>query len=149
MIGTRRTRVFPKTCPNSSPANRYVYVQTYNDIFKLTRPVLALAKRDPIFYQMIGHMVRPSSYPFPWIFDDFPNVGYYEHDNLPPKLDADFLLVQQEKIEEVEKKLQNSYFTELLTVRPYQDTSRVYLDAKRFKEFFPGREPEFKGKGPG
>ena len=39
----------------------YVYVQTYNDIFKLTAPVLALAKGDPIFYQMIGHMIRSSS----------------------------------------------------------------------------------------
>ena len=127
----------------------YVYVQTYNDIFKLTRPVLALAKRDPIFYQMTGHMIRTSSYPFPWIFDDFPNVGYYEHDNLPPKMDADFLLVQQDKIEEVEKKLQNSYFTAPLTIRPYQDTSKLYLDAKRFQGFFPDREPEFRGKGPG
>ncbi len=25
----------------------YVYVQTYNDIYKLTRPLLTLAKRDP------------------------------------------------------------------------------------------------------
>ena len=127
----------------------YVYVQTYNDIFKLTRPALALAKRDPIYYQLTGHMIRTSSYPFPWIFDNFPNVGYYEHDNLPPKLDADFLLVQQDKIEEVEKKLQNSYFTEPLTIRPYQDTSKLYLDAKMFKEFFPNREPEFKGHAPG
>ena len=127
----------------------YVYVQTFNDIFKLTRPVLALARRDPVYYQMIGHMIRPSAYPLPWIFDDFPNVGYYEHDNLPPKLDADFLLVQQDKIEEVEKKLQKSYFTEPLTIRPYQDTSKLYLDANRFKNFFPGRQPEFRGKGSG
>jgi predicted membrane-bound mannosyltransferase len=127
----------------------YVYVQTFNDIFKLTRPVLSLANRDPIFYQMVGHMIRTSSYPFPWIFDDFPNVGYYEHDSLPGKLDADFLLVQQDRIKEVEPKLQNAYFTEPLTIRPYQDTSKVYFDAKRFKEFFPGRQPDFRGKASG
>jgi predicted membrane-bound mannosyltransferase len=128
-------------------AEPYVYVQTYNDIFKLTRPVLTLAKHDPAFYQMIGHMIRTSSYPLPWIFDDFPNVGYYEHDSLPPKVDADFLLVQEDRIKDVEPKLQNSYFTMPLTIRPYQDTSKLYLDAKRFKEFFPGQEPDFKGKG--
>jgi 4-amino-4-deoxy-L-arabinose transferase-like glycosyltransferase len=127
----------------------YVYVQTYNDIFELTRPVLTLAKRDPAFYQMVGHMIRTSSYPLPWIFDDFPNVGYYEHDSLPPKLDADFLLVQQDRIKDVEDKLQNSYYTMPLTIRPYQDTSKLFLDAKRFKEFFPGRTPDFKGKGSG
>jgi len=130
-------------------AEPYVYVQTYNDIFKLTRPVLSLAKRDPAFYQMIGHMIRTSSYPLPWILDDFPNVGYYEHDSLPGKLDADFLLVQQDRIKEVEDKLQNAYFTDALTIRPYQDTSKVYFDAKRFKDFFPGRQPDFKGKGSG
>jgi hypothetical protein len=85
----------------------------------------------------------------PWIFDDFPNVGYYEHDNLPPTVDADFLLVQQDKIKDVEAKLKNSYFTEPLTIRPYQDTSKLFMDAKRFKEFFPDREPDFHGKGSG
>jgi uncharacterized protein (TIGR03663 family) len=130
-------------------AEPYVYVQTYNDIFKLTRPVLELARRNPVFYQMKGYMIRASAYPFPWMLDDFPNVGYYEHQNLPSPVDADFLLVQEDKIKEIEAKLQNSYFTEPLTIRPYQDTSKLYLDANRFKDFFPGRQPEFKGKGPG
>ena len=125
----------------------YVYVQTYNDIFKLTRPVLALAKRDPALYEMTGHLVRTSSYPLPWILGDFPRVGYYEHDALPEKMDADFLLVQDDRITEVESKLHNSYYTEPLTIRPYQDTSKVYFDAQRFKDFFPGRVPDFTGKG--
>jgi uncharacterized protein (TIGR03663 family) len=126
----------------------YVYVQTYNDIFKLTRPVLALARRDPALYEMTGHLVRTSSYPLPWILGDFPRVGYYEHDALPEKMDADFLLVQEDRITEVEKKLHNSYYTEPLTIRPYQDTSKVYFEAQRFKDFFPGRVPDFTGKGP-
>jgi hypothetical protein len=127
----------------------YVYVQTYNDIFKLTRPVLEMAHQNPIFYQMTGHMIRTSSYPLPWIFDDFPNVGYYEHDNMPPKVDADFLLVQEDRIKEVEGKLQKSYYTAPLTIRPYQDTSKVYFEASRFKDYFPGRQPDFVGKGSG
>ena len=127
----------------------YVYVQTYNDVFKLTRPVLELAKRDPIFYEMTGHIIRTSSYPLPWILGDFPHVGYYENKALPALLDADFLLVQPDRIEEIEPKLKNSYFVEPLTIRPYQETSKVYFDAKRFKEFFPGRSPDFIGKGQG
>jgi uncharacterized protein (TIGR03663 family) len=127
----------------------YVYVQTYNDIFKLTRPVLELARRSPVYYQMTGHLVRTSSYPFPWILGDFPRVGYYEHDSLPADLDADFLLVQSDKIKDIEEKLHKSYYTEPLTIRPYQDTSKVYFEANRFKDFFPGRAPDFTGKGPG
>ena len=79
----------------------------------------------------------------------FRTSGYYEHDNLPPKVDADFLLVQQDQIKAVEERLQKSYYTEPLTIRPYQDTSKLYLEAKRFKDFFPDRQPDFIGKGSG
>jgi predicted membrane-bound mannosyltransferase len=124
----------------------YVYVQTYNDIFKLTDRLLALAHRDPIFYQVIGHIIRTSAYPLPWILDDFPKIGYYEHNNSPPNFDADFLLVQEDRVEEVEGKLHDSYYTEPLKIRPYQDESKLYLSARIFKGFFPSHTPDFVGK---
>ncbi len=124
----------------------YVYVQTYNDVWKLTKPLLRLAKRNPTYYQMVGHLIRTSTYPLPWMLGDFTRIGYYEHDNMPDKLDADFLLVQQDKIEEVEGKLHDSYYTEPMTIRPYQDPSKLYLSAKIFSSFFPGRVPDFTGK---
>jgi hypothetical protein len=127
----------------------YVYVQTYNDIFKLTRPLLELAKRDPNNYHLVGHMIRNSSYPFPWILGDFPNIGYYEHSKMPGKVDADFLLVQEDRIKEIEPKLEGTYYTTPLRIRPYQDTSKVYFSAEKFKDFFPNRKPDFVGKGPG
>ncbi|MBA2586238.1 MAG: hypothetical protein H0U99_07120, partial [Chthoniobacterales bacterium] len=124
----------------------YVYVQTYNDIFKLTRPLLQLAKKDPVFYQLTGHLIRTSSYPLPWILGDFTRVGYYEHDNPPAKMDADFLLVQEDRVAETEPKLRNAYYADSLTIRPYQDTSKLYLSARVFSQFFPGRTPEFPAK---
>jgi uncharacterized protein (TIGR03663 family) len=126
----------------------YVYVQTYNDIYKLTEPVLKLARQDPVFYMIVGHIIRPSAYPLPWILDDFPNVGYYEHDDLPAKIDADFLLVQEAKVEVVEAKLHDSYYTDWMTIRSYQDRSKLYFNAKMFKGFFPDRAPDFIGRGP-
>lgn len=127
----------------------YVYVQTYNDIWKLTDPLLKLAHRSPVAYQLMGHMIRTSAYPFPWILGDFPRIGYYEKDNLPTALDADFLLVQEDKIAVIEPKLKGSYYTMPLTIRPYQDTSKLYLSSKIFKEFFPGKVPDFAGRGGG
>jgi uncharacterized protein (TIGR03663 family) len=124
----------------------YVYVQTYNDIFKLTRPLLTLARKDPTNYQMTGHLIRGSTYPFPWILGDFTKVGYYENGNMPQQVDGDFLIVQQDKIAEVEGKMHDSYFTEPLTIRPYQDTSKLYLRAKVFQSLFPGRPADFTGK---
>jgi uncharacterized protein (TIGR03663 family) len=124
----------------------YVYVQTYNDIYRLTNPLLNLAKRNPLAYQLTGHIIRGSAYPLPWMLGDFTHIGYYERDNLPAKFDADFLLVQQDKIATVEAKMHDSYFTEPLTIRPYQDPSKAYFNAKIFKPLFPGRAPDFIGK---
>jgi uncharacterized protein (TIGR03663 family) len=124
----------------------YVYVQTYNDVWKLTKPLLRLAKANPTYYQMVGHLIRTSTYPLPWMLGDFTKIGYYEHNNMPDKLDADFLLVQEDKIEEVEAKLHDKYYTEWLTIRPYQDTSKLFFNAKTFYKLFPGRVPEFSGK---
>lgn len=124
----------------------YVYVQTYNDIFKLTKPLFALTKQDPTKYQMTGHLIRTSTYPFPWILGDFTRVGYYEAGNMPSDVDGDFLIVQQDKLEEVKSKMKGSYFTDLLTIRPYQDTSTLFFNAKTFASIFPGRAPDFVGK---
>jgi len=133
----------------SSPTEPYAYVQTYNDIFKLTRPLLKLAKRDPAYYHLTGHLIRSSVYPLPWMLGDFDRVGYYEGGNMPANLDGDFLLVQQDKIKDVESKLKNAYYTDTVTIRNYQDPSKLYLSAKVFKEFFPGKAPDFVGKPPG
>ena len=123
----------------------YVYVQTYNDIWKLTKPLLALADRDPIYYQLTGHLIRTSAYPLPWMLGDFPRVGYYENGNLPGKMDADFLLVQEDRIAEVEAKLHDSYYTMPLRIRSYQDTSKLYLSPKYFARFFRDQAPDFQG----
>jgi hypothetical protein len=108
-----------------------------------------LAKRDPANYHLTGHIIRSSAYPLPWILGDFTHIGYYEHGNMPQDLDAAFLLVQEDKIKNVESKLRNAYYTEPLRIRNYQEPSKLYLRAEIFKEFFPGRSPDFIGKGPG
>src|SRR5213593_4348617 len=132
----------------SSPTEPYAYVQTYNDIFKLTRPLLKLAKRDPAYYHLTGHLIRSSVYPLPWMLGDFDRVGYYEGGNMPGNLDGDFLLVQQDKIKDVESKLKGTYYTDTLTIRNYQDPSKAFFSAKVFKDVFPGKEPDFVGNAP-
>jgi uncharacterized protein (TIGR03663 family) len=133
----------------SSPEEPYAYVQTYNDIFKLTTPLLKLAKRDPVYYHLTGHLIRSSIYPLPWVLGDFDRVGYYDGGNMPADVDGDFLLVQQDKIKDVEKKLKGAYYTEMMTLRNYQEPSKIFFSAKVFKEFFPGKAPDFVGKPSG
>jgi uncharacterized protein (TIGR03663 family) len=129
----------------SSPDEPYAYVQTYNDIFKLTDPLLTMAKRDPSNYHLTGHLIRSSVYPLPWMLGDFDRVGYYEGGNMPANLDGDFLLVQEDKIKNVESKLKGTYYTEMLTIRNYQDPSKAFFSANVFKDVFPGKTPDFVG----
>ena len=133
----------------SSPDEPYAYVQTYNDIFKLTRPLLKLAKRDPAYYHLTGHLIRSSIYPLPWVLGDFDRVGYYEGGNMPANIDGDFLLVQEDKIKDVESKLKGAYYTQMMTLRNFQEPSKIFFSAKVFKEFFPRKAPDFVGKPSG
>ncbi len=130
----------------STDTEPYVYVQTYNDIEKLMKPVMRLVRSNPLNYRMTGNFIRTSTYPFPWLLGDFPNIGYYESNNSPGKMDADFLVVQSDRIAVVEKKLHEKYFTAPMTIRPYQDPSRLYLNVKTFRKVFPGRKPDFVGQ---
>jgi len=46
----------------------------------------------------------------------FRRVGYYEEEH-PANLDGDFLLVQQDKIKEVDRNLRGTYIHDTLTIR--------------------------------
>jgi uncharacterized protein (TIGR03663 family) len=121
----------------------YVYVQTFEDVNKLMNPLNVLVARSASNYQMTGHIVMESYHPLPWLLGDFPNVGYYEDDATPPSMDADFLLVEDTRIDDVENGLHDQYFTEGLTLRDAEDESRLYLNVKKFRSVFPGRTPDF------
>ncbi|MGH8101520.1 MAG: hypothetical protein ACREIW_09490, partial [Chthoniobacterales bacterium] len=87
-------------------------------------------------------IIRSSSYPLPWVLGDFDAVGYYEGNNVPAKVDADFLLVQEDEIGAVEEKLVGNYYTDTLRIRSFQEPSKAYFRAKIFKPLFPNRTPE-------
>jgi uncharacterized protein (TIGR03663 family) len=132
----------------SSPDEPYAYVQTYNDMWKLTKPLLTMAKRDPSNYHLTGHLIRSSIYPLPWVLGDFDRTGYYEGGNMPANLDGDFLMVQQDKIKDVESKLKGKYYTDMMTLRNFQDPSKIFFSASVFKDVFPGKVPDFDGSAP-
>jgi len=58
-------------------------------------------------------------------------------------MDADFLMVDDSRVEEVERALHQPYFTEVLTLRDAESPSKVYFNANRFRDIFPRRKPEF------
>jgi hypothetical protein len=85
-------------------------VQTYKDIERLTKPVLALAKSEPDGFQLEGIIMLDSYYPLPWIFGDFTRVGYFKKDSPPPRWDADFVVIEASNAAQTESKFKDSYY---------------------------------------
>ena len=123
---------------------KYVYVQTFRDVNKLMDPVNKLVALNPTNKNMVGNILLSSYHPLPWLLGDFTSIGYYEDDNTPTKMDADFLLVEDSRIDEIENAhCARKYFTAPLRLRDAQDESRLYLSVKKFQVVFPGRKPDF------
>ena len=126
----------------SSPS--YVYVQTLNDYFKLMDPLNRLVKRDPTVWHAPGHVLLSSYHPLPWVLGDFTNIGFYEKAPAQPDtMDGLFILADPDRIEQVERQLNQTYFVEPFHLRDAMLAGKLYLNYDRFKSLFPGREPEF------
>lgn len=121
----------------------YVYVQTYHDIAKVTRPLLEKAANDPGAYAMSGYIMAESYYPLPWVLGDFTAIAYWGS-NAPREggITADFVLADAEEAAAVEPRLTGPYFAENLTLRDGQKPSRFYMRYEAFRDVFPGRDPE-------
>jgi hypothetical protein len=121
----------------------YVYVQTFTDIDKLTGPLFKLVAEDPVNYKMTGHILLESYHPLPWVLGDFSSIGYYDDKLWPDKMDADFLIVDTDRIEKTEAALTQEYFTEDFKLRNSMDAAKLYFNCKKFDALFPGRKPGF------
>ena len=121
----------------------YVYVQTFPDIEKLMKPLNELTARNPANFHIIGNIMVESYHPLPWLLGEFDRIGYCGEERTPEPMDADFLLVEESRVNDVESALKEPYFTEKLRLRDAQDPSKLYLNAKTFGWYFPNKKPDF------
>ena len=125
----------------------YVYVQSFDDVWTVTNYLLDEAKADPSFKSRDGVILCDSTYPLPWLLGDFEHIGYYSGTNAPASPDGyrvDFLLVTDKRVEEVESRLNDTYYKQPIHLRPALEGLQLYLRASRFAHLMPpDREPEF------
>jgi uncharacterized protein (TIGR03663 family) len=126
----------------------YVYVQTYEDVDLLMEPLKKLTAMDRRNYHLTGHIILSSYHPLPWLLGDFSKIGYYANGSSPHQFDADFLLVEESRVEEVEEQLAGSYFVSDFQLRDAQEMAQLYLRREVFQPLFPGREPELQTAQP-
>ena len=134
--------------PTAETGEDYVYVQTFPDMWKITEPMLKLARKDPRAYHLSGDILCDSTYPLPWVLGDFTGIGYYANEVQPTEYRADFLLVIDTRVAEAESHLDTDYFKETVHLRGAQGALNLYFRASRFAKIFPGRQPEFRRQKP-
>ncbi len=126
----------------------YAYVQTYESLANFTEPVLELARADRKNLHLRGFIVCESSYPVPWILGDFSRVGYYgrkkkdKPDVVPPGT-PDFMLVTADRVAEMEARLDEPFFKEMVQIFPGAPNAYAYFRASVFDRVMAGRTPEF------
>ena len=122
----------------------YVYVQTFNGMWRVTEPLLALERDNPSQDEaMHGVILCGSTYPLPWVLGDFTGIGYYSAGSNPADYRADFLLVESSRVAEAEGHLDADYYKETVLLRPALGDLTLYFRASLFQPYFPGRQPEF------
>lgn len=115
----------------------YVYVQTYEDVYLFTGPLLRAAKADPLNYHRSGIIALESYYPLPWMLGDFTRIGYHGSGH-PPDWNADFVAIPTSREREVEPLLRRGYFKRRFHLRSAQDECTAYFAADIYSPFFSG-----------
>ena len=121
--------------------SRYAYVQTTFEISKVLQPLRAVAAQSAVGRQLTGHIFG-DAFPLRWQLGDFPNVQFWDEKARPPVLDADFLLITESRVDEMESELRGVYFSERVMLRDGAEACWLYFAAERFAAQFPGRTPE-------
>ena len=124
----------------------YVYVQTFPEIETLTKPLLAMARKDPRYYHVHGQILLDSYYPLPWMLGDFTQIGYYKEEAPPEAHDADFVVARKSQMEQIESGLAGEYYKRPFRLRDSQEECVVYFRRKTFEKWFNGEPPLFRGK---
>jgi hypothetical protein len=128
-----------------NPRQMYAYVQTYRDYGAFVKPILDEITLHPqLKTQLKGEILLSSYFPIPWVLGDIPHIGYYDKESSWPKrLDADFIAAPDEATSEVEAGLTRPYFETTFRLRDGMGLCRAFFDYDRFKDVFPGRQPDF------
>lgn len=123
----------------------YVYVQTFRDVAKLLDPINHLVRREPGRLDLRGEFNLPSYYPLPWIFEEFPNIGYPKAEDVgvfKEPVDLDFIVVENGHSADVEAKLQGHYYRVPFRLRSGMSPCIAYFKAPLFGPEFKNRQPD-------
>lgn len=138
---------FVNPTDNNEP---YIYVQQTRDLESLTKPVAKLIERDPMQrITMTGFIIYDSPQPLPWALPELKNVTVQSHNEPITFSDADFLLVHESRVDEVESQLLDVYFRSRFRFFGEEENHQLYLRTTTFHDLVEsGRVAEFRRRIP-
>lgn len=116
----------------------YAYVQTYRQLHEVTGPLLSRANSHPPFFHEYGLIFLESYYPIPWILGDFTQIGYFAEDEVPPQIDAAFVLTSENAEHAVQASLNGAYYRRPFRLRSGMDPCVAFFRFPDFQEIFGG-----------
>ena len=126
------------------PDEPYVYVQSGKDLFKVTDNLKSLLAKNPEAYSMPIHILLSEYHPLPWLLAYYPATGYYSTTKTKiSDYNAGLLIVPEDRVSEVEKRLSEEYFVETFKFRADLAEGRLYLNKSWFAPIYPNRPADF------
>jgi uncharacterized protein (TIGR03663 family) len=128
----------------ADPGQPYIYVQTFPTGLVPLHILEEAVRRNPKLHDGTIQVVMGLSWPLPWLLGDFPHVGHWNGDKLPPG-DADVLFVDRPHKAQVEALLHDRYYRIPFVMSPVHPVSYAYFVAWRFVGTVPADAPVFVG----
>jgi hypothetical protein len=128
----------------------YVYVQTLPSLDRIMGPLRQHVARNPANLHLPGFLLYPpgGAHPLLWLLADYTHIELLDEHRAPGAIDADFLLIDDPFVTDVEERLKETYFRETIVLRGASgESAQLYLRASTFAYQFPGRTPEFRPVG--
>lgn len=113
----------------SDPSERYVYVQTKNDIKRIEDILMEKIHASPAFQNMHIQINLNDSWPLPWLFSRFPNTQFNESNNVPVQ-NADVIFTE---LSAYNGNLAGLYWQRKIDLRDAREPIYVYLKASTFE----------------
>ncbi len=119
----------------ASPKEKYVYVHTTPDYFKIVDPIFHLLKDHPEKKNMRIDMKLESSWPLAWTLGQFPNISYAIDNDLT---NLDFAIVDAKELPNIEPKLRGKYYKIKIVLREYLADTYAYFKKETFEGYTSG-----------
>lgn len=116
----------------ASPKEKFVYVHTTKNYFKISKPIENVIAENPANKNMVIIIRLDSPWPLSWVYSNFPKVAYGIAQDLN---DFDIAMIDLKNQKELEEKIKVPYYKAQFPFREYMADILVYYKKSLFEKY--------------